>query len=249
MQIGYGPFEAYGFHALEGLQCMVERRKGAETGVKAVTCHTGKEMWDALDSHEWAKSLLDAGLKLVKSHAAGDMRELAAKDKEAGIFEIEYRDGLRAFVVMPNGWIHENDGGSFYFACQRKGEEKPDVLPVLPAAARPLRPLRGADEGDRLADPDRPRTLPGRAHAADHRHPRRGDDEPAREGKADRNAAPGDRVHTNSVGRSERDDSKGEISDHGISMMRTTPFRHSSSISLWYSSSRYCRRSLSRIWC
>ena len=36
MQIGYGPFEGYGFHALEGLQCMVERRKGGETGVKAV---------------------------------------------------------------------------------------------------------------------------------------------------------------------------------------------------------------------
>src|SRR5207237_1291996 len=27
VQIGYGPFEGYGFHALEGLQCMVERRK------------------------------------------------------------------------------------------------------------------------------------------------------------------------------------------------------------------------------
>src|SRR5262249_29048481 len=25
VQIGYGPFEGYGFHALEGLQCMVER--------------------------------------------------------------------------------------------------------------------------------------------------------------------------------------------------------------------------------
>ena len=34
VQIGYGPFEGYGFHALEGLQCMVERRKGGETGVK-----------------------------------------------------------------------------------------------------------------------------------------------------------------------------------------------------------------------
>src|SRR5262249_8720871 len=33
--LGYGPFEGYGFHALEGLQCMVERRKGGETGVQA----------------------------------------------------------------------------------------------------------------------------------------------------------------------------------------------------------------------
>ncbi len=43
VQIGYGPFEAYGFHALEGLQCMVERRKGGETGVKAVTCHSPQD--------------------------------------------------------------------------------------------------------------------------------------------------------------------------------------------------------------
>jgi len=127
VQIGYGPFEAYGFHALEGLQCMVERRKGGETGVKAVTCHTGKTMWDAFDTHTWAKTLLDAGLALVKSHAAGNMRDLSARDKDAGIFEIEYRDGLRAFVVMPNGWIHENDGASFYFTGQRKGQDKPEV--------------------------------------------------------------------------------------------------------------------------
>src|SRR5262249_22741867 len=30
VQIGYGHEEAYGFHALEGLQCMIERRKGGE---------------------------------------------------------------------------------------------------------------------------------------------------------------------------------------------------------------------------
>jgi hypothetical protein len=127
VQIGYGPFEGYGFHALEGLQCMVERRKGAEQGVKAVTCHTGATMWDAFDKHEWAKALLDAGLKLVTAHAKGDMRELSAKANNAGIFEVEYRDGLHAFVVMPNGWIHENEGASFYYTGHRKGQDRADV--------------------------------------------------------------------------------------------------------------------------
>src|SRR5229473_1200564 len=48
VQIGYGPFEGYGFHALDGLQCMAERRKGGETGVKAVQTLQGEEMWKAL---------------------------------------------------------------------------------------------------------------------------------------------------------------------------------------------------------
>ena len=45
VMIGYGPFEAYGFHALEGLQCMVERRKGGETGVQGGAVSTGEAMW------------------------------------------------------------------------------------------------------------------------------------------------------------------------------------------------------------
>jgi hypothetical protein len=127
IQLGYGPFEGYGFHALEGLQCMVERRKGGETGVKAVTCHPAKTMWDALDKQAWAKPVLEAAMKLVDAHAKGDVRDLAGKNKEAGTFEIEYRDGLRGFVLMLNGWIYEGAGGNFNFACQRKGQEKPDA--------------------------------------------------------------------------------------------------------------------------
>jgi hypothetical protein len=131
VQIGYGPFEGYGFHALEGLQCMVERRKFADVsplqGVAAVTCHSGKAMWDAFDSQPWAGPLLEAGNKLILNHAAGDMRALTAKHKEGGVFEIEYRDGFRAFVAMLNGWVQEFEGTGFIFAGQLKGQEKPAV--------------------------------------------------------------------------------------------------------------------------
>lgn len=123
VQVGYGPFEGYGFHALEGLQCMVERRGREETGVAAVTCHSGAAMWTALDRHPWAKPVLDAALKLVPAHARGDMREITARTADAGTFEVEYRDGFRAFVVMPNGWIHEGDGGGFVFGGQVRGRD------------------------------------------------------------------------------------------------------------------------------
>src|SRR5438105_456886 len=113
VQIGYGPFEGYGFHALEGLQCMAERRKGGETGVKAVTCLQGEEMWKSLDAGKWSQPLLAAALSLVPATAKADYRSPTAKAPDAGIFLIEYRDGFRAAVAMLNGWIHEGDGGAF----------------------------------------------------------------------------------------------------------------------------------------
>jgi hypothetical protein len=125
VQIGYGPFEGYGFHALEGLQCMAERRKGGETGVKAVQCVQGEEMWKALDDGRWSKALLEAAMKLVPSHAKGDVRELTAKAKDAAVFLIEYRDGFKAAVAMLNGWVYEGDGGAFVFAGKLKDKDEP----------------------------------------------------------------------------------------------------------------------------
>jgi len=125
VQVGYGPFEGYGFHALEGLQCQVERRKGGETGVKAVQCLQGEEMWKALDQGHWSKDVLEAAILRVPAHAAGDYRTGSAKAKEAGVFLIEYRDGFKAAVAMPNGWIYEGDGGAFIFGGKLKGAEKP----------------------------------------------------------------------------------------------------------------------------
>ncbi|MFN4258515.1 MAG: hypothetical protein ACK4RK_04410 [Gemmataceae bacterium] len=125
VQIGYGPFEGYGFHALEGLQCMVERRKGGEVGVQAVQCLQGEAMWQALDDGRWSKELLDAGLRLVPAHAKADIRAATSKAKDAGVFLIEYRDGFRAAVAMPNGWIYEGDGGAFIFAGKLQGQDEP----------------------------------------------------------------------------------------------------------------------------
>jgi hypothetical protein len=125
VQVGYGPLEGYGFHALEALQCLAERRRGGETGVKAVQCLQGEAMWQALDQGRWSKPLLEAALARVPAHAAGDYRGPTAKAADAAVFLVEYRDGFRAAVAMMNGWVHEGDGGAFCFAGQLKGEEKP----------------------------------------------------------------------------------------------------------------------------
>ncbi|MCS7270205.1 MAG: hypothetical protein NZ703_03900, partial [Gemmataceae bacterium] len=130
VQVGYGPLEGYGFHALEGLQCMVERRKLPDNdrqGVLAVTCHTGKAMWERFDQFPWARRLWEAIRPLIGYHAGGDVRPASAKAPDAAIFEIEYIDGLRAFVLMPNGWLYESEGGSFYFAALRREAKEPDV--------------------------------------------------------------------------------------------------------------------------
>jgi hypothetical protein len=125
--VGYGPLEGYGFHALEALQCMAERRKAGETGVRSVQFLRGEAMWRALDEGKWSRPLLEAALALVPAHAAGDYRTLTARTEDAGVFLMEYRDGLKAAVAMMNGWVYEGDGGAFCFAGQLKGRAKPAV--------------------------------------------------------------------------------------------------------------------------
>jgi hypothetical protein len=125
VQVGYGPLEGYGFHALESLQCLAERRKGGETGVKAVRCLQGEAMWKEFDAGRWPKKLLAAAMERVPAHAKGDYRALTARAKDAAIFFVEYRDGFRAAVAMLNGWAHEGDGGAFTFAGHIKGQDKP----------------------------------------------------------------------------------------------------------------------------
>jgi hypothetical protein len=125
VQVGYGPFEGYGFHALEALQCLVERRQGGETGVRSVQCLQGPSMWQAMDNGAFSRTLLEAAMALIPAHANGDYRTLTARTSDAGVSLIEYRDGLRAAVAMLNGWAYEGDGGAFSFAGRLRGQDRP----------------------------------------------------------------------------------------------------------------------------
>ena len=53
--VGYGGIDSYDIHGLETLQCMVERRKGGETGVAAVEARRGQAVWKALAAGDWSR--------------------------------------------------------------------------------------------------------------------------------------------------------------------------------------------------
>ena len=93
VSIFYADPDAYGFHLLEGLQCIVERRQGAETGVQAVQYIEKQAMWDWVSQTPWAEKLLHAALAKGITRKQGDIRELG---KDAYAFRVWYRDGLEA---------------------------------------------------------------------------------------------------------------------------------------------------------
>jgi hypothetical protein len=100
--IGRGPKERYGFHLLEMLQCMVERRKGGETGVSAVQCLEGSHVWNWTDTHPWAKRLLEEALARSAKNKSGSPRDNVSHPI---LFILEYRSGLQAACYLLNGHV------------------------------------------------------------------------------------------------------------------------------------------------
>ena len=87
------------FHALEALQCMVERRKGGETGVKAVQMIEGDAVWKAGDAGRYSKELLVSALSRSdtpqgQTIADGRTQDLVAKGE------------LPKLVEEPGGLLH-----------------------------------------------------------------------------------------------------------------------------------------------
>jgi hypothetical protein len=120
LAVGYGDAsygEAFGYHALEGLQVMMERRKGGETGVKAVHYLEGQSAWEAAKAGKWDRRLLDAALSTVPVRGKGKVEEV---DKGAVVYLIEYRDGLRAAVYLSPRHFQE-----YGFAGKVKGKAEP----------------------------------------------------------------------------------------------------------------------------
>ena len=50
--VAYGGVDSYDFHALETAQCMSERRRGGEVGIRSVHAASGERLWALLDTDD-----------------------------------------------------------------------------------------------------------------------------------------------------------------------------------------------------
>jgi hypothetical protein len=130
VSVFYGGKEAYGFHALEALQCMVERRKGGETGIAAVECVEGTGVWTWTEANAWAERLLDAALACSETKKAGTPRQNV---QEPILFKLEYRSGLAAAVYMLNGHCQDCT-----FAASINGRSEPVATEIWLQPGRPF---------------------------------------------------------------------------------------------------------------
>ena len=66
--IGYSGLDIYGSHTLDSYQCLVERRRGGERGVRSVQCLQGDAIWDVVDSGMVPKDVLEAAIAAVPNN-------------------------------------------------------------------------------------------------------------------------------------------------------------------------------------
>lgn len=141
--------DSYDFHALETLQCMVERRKGGETGVVALQALRGEKVWEALRAGSWEKGGWDMRLFeacLCRSHTLTPARvgfnhvyptldQIPPLVKDPVAYRYEHADGLRATMLLLEGLVNP-----FHFAARLKGRPEPlSTMFFLPG--------RGVDNG------------------------------------------------------------------------------------------------------
>ena len=131
LMVGVGGSDPMDYHALEAMQCMVERRKGGETGVKAVQLIEGDAVWEAGETGRWSKGLLESALSRCDSPCglteedgrtqdllgSGELQKLV--ENPAAYF-IERNDGLQTTLLMLNGAIRD-----YCFAARLKGVADP----------------------------------------------------------------------------------------------------------------------------
>jgi len=105
--VSYGALDSYGYHGLEMIQSLAERRAGGETGIKWVRTYSGDDVWRAGSEGVYDTELLNtvlAGLKFRKIPEGKTIKQLV---REPVLFSIQYRDGLKANLFTLNGAVAE----------------------------------------------------------------------------------------------------------------------------------------------
>lgn len=128
LMVGVGGSDPMDYHALEAMQCMVERRKGGESGVKSVQLIDGDAVWKAGDEGRWSKRLLTAALSRSDSPQGLTLEDGRTQDlvgsgairrlvKQPAAYFIERNDGLQTTLLMLNGAVRD-----YTFAARVKGK-------------------------------------------------------------------------------------------------------------------------------
>ena len=98
--IGYSGLDVYGIHTLEFLQCILERRAGAESGVRSVQSLPTNQIGRLLSEGIIDGGLMDQGLAVTNTDRAAVLQSPPA---DGAVFLIEYKDGLLVPVLMLPG--------------------------------------------------------------------------------------------------------------------------------------------------
>ena len=127
LMVGNGGSDPMDYHALEAMQCMIERRKGGETGVRSVQMITGPDVWKAGAGRPLVERLA-GGSSLTFRHAdgadgtgranagPGGKRRAPKLVKDPAAYFIEHNDGLKTTLLMLTGAIQD-----FNFAARVRG--------------------------------------------------------------------------------------------------------------------------------
>jgi len=130
--VGFSGLDIYGFHTLEVLQCMAERRTGGETGIAAATCLEGDAVWELGQGEgSWWRELAESACANVDD-SRKESGSFEDHCENPALFLLEYRDGFRGAVLMLNGYLRELAYASrrqdqtveaTWFKCQGHGGE------------------------------------------------------------------------------------------------------------------------------
>ncbi len=127
LMVGNGGSDPMDYHALEAMQCMIERRKGGETGVKHVEMLEGDAVWKAAAAGRWSNQLLQSALSRSDTPQGYSFEDSRTQDlatngqlpklvKKPAAYLVTHNDGLKTTLLMLTGAIQD-----FNFAARVKG--------------------------------------------------------------------------------------------------------------------------------